>query len=278
MSLIGYLTLYGDLERARARYPELFGTYLSDDVSVARMELVLTDSASVTTAMHLVRELRRSAAEGLSGLEGATVLLGGFAAAQVDEEANLRAGFPGMVALILGASGLMLLVAFRSVLMPIKAIALNLLSLAGAFGMLVLVFQLGVGSRVFGLTEPTEALFIHVLVMVFAMSFGMSLDYEVFLIARIKEAVDAGLDDSTATVDALTTTAGVITSAAAIMVVVFGAFVFSRIPMAQLLAFGLAMAVLIDATIVRLVIVPAFMRIAGRWNWWPGAGNVKREE
>jgi RND superfamily putative drug exporter len=155
--------------------------------------------------------------------------------------------------------------------MPIKAIVLNLLSLAGAFGVLVLVFQLGVGGRVFGLEAPAEALFIHVLVMVFAMSFGLSLDYEVFLIARIKEAFDAGRDDDTATVEALSTTAGVITSAAAIMVMVFGAFAFSRIPMAQLLAFGLAMAVLIDATIVRLVIVPAFMRIAGRWNWWPGA-------
>jgi len=277
MSLIGYLGLYGDLDRARARYPELFGTYLSTDASVARIEVILADSSSVMTATHLVRELRADARRGLPGLEGTSVLVGGFPAAQVDEEANLRAGFPGMVAMILGASGLMLLIAFRSLLMPIKAIALNLLSLAGAFGVLVLVFQFGVGGRLFGLAAPAEALFIHVLVMVFAMSFGMSLDYEVFLIARIKEAFDAGRDDATATVEALSTTAGVITSAAAIMVVVFGAFSFSRIPMAQLLAFGLAMAVLIDATIVRLVIVPAFMRIAGRWNWWPGARRVKRE-
>jgi RND superfamily putative drug exporter len=107
-------------------------------------------------------------------------------------------------------------------------------------------------------------------VMVFAISFGMSMDYEVFLIARIREAVVKSGDDTTATVAGLSATAGVITNAAAIMVVVFGAFAFSRITMARLLGFGLAAAILIDATIVRLVIVPAFMRIAGKWNWWPG--------
>jgi RND superfamily putative drug exporter len=107
--------------------------------------------------------------------------------------------------------------------------------------------------------------------MVFAISFGLSMDYEVFLISRIKERVEAGRDDATATVEGLTATAGVITNAAAIMVVVFGSFAFSEILMARLLGFGLAAAILIDATVVRLVIVPAFMRIAGRWNWWPGS-------
>jgi RND superfamily putative drug exporter len=276
MSLLGYASLYGDLDGARRRHPELFGAYLSHDASVARVQVVLHDTVSLGAGMRLVRDLRSAHAVDGSQLRGATVLVGGFAAAQVDDETALRDAFPLMVALILGTTGIVLFAMLRSVLMPLKAIVLNALSVAGAFGSLVLVFQLGVGRSLVGLDEPLEALFIHVLVMIFAISFGMSMDYEVFLIARIREAVARSGNDTTATVAGLSATAGVITNAAAIMVVVFGAFAFSRIMMARLLGFGLAAAILIDATVVRLVIVPAFMRIAGKWNWWPGLKRVQR--
>ena len=238
---------------------------------------MLRDSVSLSTGMELVRHVRSGAESTGRELGDATVLVGGFAAAQVDEEAVLRSAFPGMVALILGATGLMLFVTLRSLMMPIKAILLNALSVAGGFGLLVLVFQLGVGGAIVGLDAPLDALFVHVLVMVFAISFGMSMDYEIFLIARIREAFRQTGDDEKATVDGLSATAGVITNAAAIMVVVFGAFAFSKLTMARLLGFGLAVTIFIDATVVRLVIVPAFMRIAGRWNWWPGMRDVKRE-
>ncbi len=277
MSMLGYAALYGDMDGARERYPELFGTYLSDDGAVGRLQVVLQDSVSLSTGMRLVRDVRSITESEGHGLGDAAVLVGGFAAAQVDEEAALRSAFPVMVALILGATGLMLAVTLRSLLMPIKAILLNALSVAGGFGLLVLVFQLGIGGTLVGLDAPLDALFVHVLVMVFAISFGMSMDYEIFLIARIREAFKRTGDDARATVDGLSATAGVITNAAAIMVVVFGAFAFSRITMARLLGFGLAVTILIDATVVRLVIVPAFMRIAGRWNWWPGMRDVKRE-
>jgi RND superfamily putative drug exporter len=271
MSLLAYVALYGDLEAARERQPDIFGTFVSDDGAIGRFQIVLRDTTSLATGMELVRELRRATDAGIGGQADLDVLVGGFAAAQVDEESALKGAFPSMVLLILGATGIMLFVTLRSVLMPIKAILLNALSVASAFGLLVLVFQMGVGHTLVGMSAPTDALFIHVLVMVFAISFGLSMDYEVFLISRIKERVEAGRDDATATVEGLTATAGVITNAAAIMVVVFGSFAFSEILMARLLGFGLAAAILIDATVVRLVIVPAFMRIAGRWNWWPGS-------
>jgi len=110
--------------------------------------------------------------------------------------------------------------------------------------------------------------------VVFAVVFGLSMDYEVFLLSRIKESfVRTGRNDQ-ATMEGLTATASVITSAAAIMVIVFGTFAFSRVLAAQMLGFGLAVAVLLDATLIRMVIVPAFMHVAGRWNWWPGIRSV----
>jgi len=111
---------------------------------------------------------------------------------------------------------------------------------------------------------------------VFAVVFGLSMDYEVFLLSRIKEAFDRTGKNDQATMEGLTATASVITSAAAIMLIVFGTFAFSRVLAAQMLGFGLAVAVLLDATLIRMVLVPAFMHIAGSWNWWPGGRKVRR--
>jgi hypothetical protein len=113
-------------------------------------------------------------------------------------------------------------------------------------------------------------------VLVFAVVFGLSMDYEVFLLSRIKEAFDRTGRNDQATMEGLTATASVITSAAAIMIIVFGTFAFSRVLAVQLLGFGLAVAVLLDATLIRMVLVPAFMHIAGAWNWWPGGRRIRK--
>jgi len=140
--------------------------------------------------------------------------------------------------------------------------------------MIVLVFQYGVGARALGIGGATEAIFVVVPVLVFAVVFGLSMDYEVFLLSRIKEAFDRTGRNTEATMEGVSATASVITSAALIMIVVFGAFAFARVLIVQFLGFGLALAVLLDATLIRMVLVPAFMHLAGRWNWWPGARGV----
>ena len=270
VSTLEYAMMYGNLETARERYPELMEAYVSNDGRTALTDLFLVDTASVATGMDVVRDVRALVAEGVSGLDGVSVMVGGFAAAGADEEAALKGAFPRMVALILLVTAVMLAIAFRSVLVPLKAVVMNLLSVAGAFGLIVLVFQWGHGASVFGLDAGTEAIHIVVPVLAFAIVFGLSMDYEVFLLSRIREAFDRSGDNEAATTEGLGATASFITSAAAIMVIVFGAFAFSRVQVAQMLGFALATAVLLDATIIRLVLVPAFMHIAGRWNWWPG--------
>jgi RND superfamily putative drug exporter len=161
---------------------------------------------------------------------------------------------------------------------PLKAVVMNSLSVLATFGLIVLVFQEGVGSALFRITEPTAAIFVVAPVLVFAVVFGLSMDYEVFLLSRIKEAFDRTGRNTEATAEGLGATATVITSAALIMITVFGAFAFARVLVMQFLGFGLAVAVLLDATVIRMVLVPAFMHLAGRWNWWPGGRADRRTD
>jgi len=134
----------------------------------------------------------------------------------------------------------------------------------------VLVFQEGHGGRLFGVAEPLGAAFSSLPVIVFSIVFGLSMDYEVFLMNRVRETRLAGAGDREAIVEALGTTGHVITSAAAIMLVVFAAFTLGDFLITKMLGFALAVAVLLDATVVRMVIGPALLQLAGRWNWWPG--------
>jgi RND superfamily putative drug exporter len=276
MSLLEYALLYGDLPAARRQYPEIFRTWVAPDGATGRLQVVLDDTATVETGMRAVRQIRRLATRRWDGLDRATMLVGGFAAAQVDEERELLAALPWIGSLMLGATALMLLVAFRSVLVPVKAVAMNICAVAASLGVVTLVLQRGVGAGLLGLTEPTGTTFVYVPVLVFVIAFGLGMDYEVFLLSRIKEVFDRTRDNDAATTEGLQATAGVITSAAAIMVIVFAAFAFARVLLAQAVGLGLAAAVLVDATLVRLVIVPAFMHLAGRWNWWPGVPHVSR--
>ncbi len=275
--ILEYSLLYSEPDTVRARYPDFLDAYLSRDGRATLVDVILRDTTSLTTAMDVVRDIRVLVADSaIRQLRGATVHVGGYVAGAVDFQELLLHRFPLIIALILGVTAVMLGIVFRSVLVPIKAVILNSLSVAATFGLIVLVFQYGIGGRVFGIDGPTSAIYVMVPVLVFAVVFGLSMDYEVFLLARIKEAYDRTGQNTLATREGLSATASVITSAALIMIAVFGIFAFARILIVQFIGFGLAVAVLLDATIIRMVLVPSIMQIAGGWNWWPG--NSKRLE
>jgi RND superfamily putative drug exporter len=269
-SILAYSLLYADLDSARIQYPAL-DAYLSPDTRLTLLDIIPADTTSLTSSMQVVRDTRTLVARGgIRQLRGARLLVGGYAAGAVDFQDDLLDRFPAIIAMVLGVTALMLAIAFRSVLVPLKAILMNSLSVIATFGLIVLVFQEGFGGQLFGIMQPTGAIFVVIPVLVFAVVFGLSMDYEVFLLSRIKEAYDRSGRNTEATAEGLGATATVITSAALIMITVFGAFAFARVLVMQFLGFGLAVAVLLDATLIRMVLVPAFMRLAGKWNWWPG--------
>jgi RND superfamily putative drug exporter len=268
--LYQYAALYGDTARARRRMPAVFQTYLSRDGSATIYDVLLADSVTPNGALAVARRIRGIEARGLPGLAYAELLSGGFAPSSLDFRDELMHRFPALVAIVLGITGIMLGAVFRSVLVPVKAVIMNCFSVAAAFGLTVVVFQWGFGARLIGISGPTEAIFILGPVLVFAIVFGLSMDYEVFLLARIKEEFDASHDNDAATIAGLAATGGTITNAAMIMILVFGAFAFARVIAVQMVGFGLAVAVLLDATVIRIVMVPAVMHLAGRFNWWPG--------
>ncbi len=159
------------------------------------------------------------------------------------------------------------MVAFRSIVIPLKAILMNLLSVGATYGLLVLVFQKGVGAELLGF-QQVEAIQTGLPLFMFAVLFGLSMDYHVFLLSRIRERFMETGDNSEAVAYGLRSTGRLITGAALIMVAVFGGFALGDLVAMQQVGFGLAVAVLIDATIVRSVLVPASMRLLGRWNWY----------
>lgn len=269
--ILEYSLLYSEPDTVRARYPDFLDAYLARDGRTTLLDVILSDTTTLTTAMDVVEEIRGIVAGGsIKQMKGTTVQVGGYVAGALDFQTLLLARFPLIVALILGVTALMLAIVFKSVLVPIKAVIMNSLSVAATFGLIVLVFQEGIGGSLFGIDGPTSAIYVLVPVIVFAVVFGLSMDYEVFLLARIKEAFDRTGQNTLATREGLSATASVITSAALIMIAVFGAFAFARILLMQFVGFGLAVAVLLDATIIRMVLVPSLMQIAGAWNWWPG--------
>ena len=183
---------------------------------------------------------------------------------------RIASRLPIFIAAIVAMSFLLLMIVFRSILVPLKAALMNLLSIAAAYGVLVAVFQWGWGNELIGLhnTMPINP---FLPLIMFAILFGLSMDYEVFLLSRVREEYLATGDNHAAVVRGLSSTARVITSAALIMISVFGAFVLTDDPNGKLFGVGLAVAVLIDATLIRMVLVPATMSLVGRANWWlPG--------
>jgi putative drug exporter of the RND superfamily len=198
------------------------------------------------------------------------MLAGGIPALNADYETIISKRFKTVTALVMIGTLLALLCGFRAIFAAVKAILLNIVSVAASFGALVLVFQDGHGSGLFGVPGGTGSVFPLVPIVAFAIVFGLSMDYEVFLVARVLEARRSGMGELEAIPEGMAKTAGLITSAAAIMIVVFAAFTFGDFLVVKMIGFTLAIAVLIDATLVRMVIGPALLRIAGDWNWWPG--------
>ncbi len=252
-------------------------TFLSRDGRAALVEILPTTSVSLNDQVSWVRELRKTGAEALTGVPGATLRVGGIPALTADYQTIVRERFVSVIALVVGGTLAALLGGFRSLFAAVKAIALNLLSVAASFGALVLVFQDGHGISLFGVHEGTGSIFPIVPIVAFAIVFGLSMDYEVFLVARVLEARRSGLSEADAIPEGLAKTAGLITSAAAIMIVVFAAFTFGNFLVVKMLGFTLAVAVFIDATLVRIVIGPALLRVAGDWNWWPGGLATRNE-
>jgi RND superfamily putative drug exporter len=244
-------------------------SFLRSDGRATLIELLPTATLSPNEQIRWVREVRSSDIAAITGMPGAVVRVGGIAALDADYDSVVKARLPGVVLGVVLGSLLALLVGLRSLFAAVKAILLNLLSVGASFGALVVVFQEGHGSKIFGLDGPTGTVYPIVPILSFAIVFGLSMDYEVFLVARVLEERRGGLCERSAVIEGLARTAGLITSAAAIMIAVFAAFTVGGFLVVQMLGFTLAVAVFIDATVVRMVVGPALLKLAGDWNWWP---------
>jgi uncharacterized membrane protein YdfJ with MMPL/SSD domain len=218
-------------------------------------------------AMAAVRDLRGQLVPAAFAGEDGNVVVGGATAENVDFIDVMDRWLPLVLCFVLGLSLLLLTVAFRSVVIAGTAIVLNLLSVGAAYGLMVLVFQEGVGADLFGF-QQVDTIEAWVPLFLFAVLFGLSMDYQVFLLSRIRERYTQTGDTTAAVVGAVGSTARIITGAALIIVAVFLGFAAGELVMFQQMGFGVAVALLIDATIVRSVLVPAAMTLLGRWNWY----------
>jgi RND superfamily putative drug exporter len=232
----------------------------------AVMQVFPTTSPQDRHTIGLIHSLRQDVLPQATSGTGVVSHVGGITAAFEDVSAFLQDRLPIFIGVVLLLSFLLLLVVFRSLLVPLKAVVMNLLSIGAAYGLLVAVFQKGIGADLINVKEgPIES---FVPMMLFAILFGLSMDYEVFLLSRVKEEYDRTHDNGAAVADGLSATARVITAAALIMVTVFGSFVFGDERVIKEFGFGLAVAIFVDATIVRMLLVPATMELLGDANWW----------
>ena len=239
--------------------------FVSDDRSSLLFLLIPSDNSTLDDLRALSKRI-----PGWLDAEDLSVEVGGQAQYYNDFEIAVSASYPLTIGLVLVMSAMALLLVFRAPLASAKAIVLNLLSVAAGYGVVVLVFQLGHGSELFGVLAPTTVVPIFVPLLIFCIVFGLSMDYEIFLLSRIRAIFDQTGDNARSIREGLADTGSVITSAALIMVAVFGAFAFARDVIVQMIGLGLAVAVFVDATLIRSVLGPALMQVAGRWNWWPG--------
>ncbi len=244
-------------------------SFLRSDGQATLIELLPTATLSPNEQIQWVRDVRSSDVATITGVPGAVLRVGGVPALEADYDSVVKERLPKVVLGVILGSLLALLIGLRSLFAAVKALLLNLLSVGAAFGALVVVFQEGHGSKLFGLHGATGFVYPIVPILSFAIVFGLSMDYEVFLVARVLEERRRGLSERSAVIEGLARTAGLITSAAAIMIAVFTAFTVGSFLVVQMLGFTLAVAVLIDATVVRMVVGPALLQLAGDWNWWP---------
>jgi RND superfamily putative drug exporter len=240
----------------------------NDERTAAVLGVVPTSAPQDDATTDLVHRLRDDVIpEALADAPGAEVHVGGLTAMFIDLSDQISDRLVWFIGAVILLSVLLLTVAFRSVAVPLKAAMMNLLSIGAAYGVIVAVFQWGWLKGLIGLHE-TVPIVSYVPLMLFAILFGLSMDYEVFVLSRVREEYLRRRDNAAAVVEGIAGSARVITSAALIMISVFAAFVLGEDPIIKMFGLGLATAVLIDATIVRIVLVPVTMRLLGDWNWW----------
>jgi RND superfamily putative drug exporter len=231
------------------------------------LSVPIAGSSTSALAIAKVRELRDNYIPRAFAGSSAKVYVSGATAFNVDYINTVNAYFPWVITMVLALSFILLLVAFRSVVVPATAIAMNLLSVGAAYGLLTLVFQHGVGASIFGF-QRVAAIEQWVPLFLFSVLFGLSMDYQVFLLSRVKEEYDRTGDNEGAISKGIGVTAGIITGAALIMVAVFAGFASGKLVMFEQMGFGLGVAILLDATLVRMVLVPSAMSLFGRRNWY----------
>jgi RND superfamily putative drug exporter len=233
---------------------------------VVVLSLPITGDANSPQAASAVRHLRQQARHDLAGT-GATVLVGGHTAEQVDYYDAVTRPTPYVLTFVLGLSLILLTVAFRSVVVALVSIGLNLLSVGAAYGLVTLVFLKGHGAGVLGF-QQVAVVDAWVPLFLFSVLFGLSMDYQVFLMSRIKERYDTGVSTREAVASGVASTARIITGAALIIVVVFIGFAFGKLVMFQQMGFGVAVALLIDATVIRSVVLPSALALLGERTWY----------
>ena len=265
LTLAQYTLLYGDPNGPRDRYVQtaLAATTRGD---LTAFTLYTPYGPNRDEGKALVTALRTPGGE-LAPPAGMTVLVGGGAADVADVVDRVRADFPRTALFIIVSTYLVLFVLLRSVVLPAKALVMNTLSIVASFGALVWIFQDGnlssvLGFQPLGFVETTQP------VILFCVLFGLSMDYEVFLLSRMKEVWDRTGDNIEAVAGGMERSGRIVTSAALIVVVVAGSFAFADIVLIKALGIGMAIAVALDATVIRALLVPATMRLLGRWNWW----------
>jgi uncharacterized membrane protein YdfJ with MMPL/SSD domain len=249
---------------------EIFGepaTETSPDGGLVAMTVPIAGDAVSTEAVAAVRELRSEVIPAVFSGSGAQAYVGGSTAEDIDYYDVMDAWLPIVFLFVLGLSFILLTIAFRSIVVPATAIAMNLLSVGAAYGLLVLVFVEGVGNELFGF-QQVDTVEAWVPLFLFAVLFGLSMDYQVFLLSRIRERYTQTGNNDDAISFGVGSTARLITGAALIIIAVFAGFARGDLVMFQQMGFGIAVALFIDATIIRSVVVPATMKLLGRWNWY----------
>ncbi|MEU6297355.1 MMPL family transporter [Streptomyces erythrochromogenes] len=242
-------------------------THIDRATGIATLVVFPTTSPQDKATADTIARLRTDVLPAAIGHGPARAHIGGAAASLSDVGQRTSQRLPALVATVLAMSFLLLMLVFRSILVPLKAVLLNLLSIGAAYGVMVAVFQWGWGGALIGL-EATVPIVSFIPMFLFAILFGLSMDYEVFLLSRVREEYLRTGDNGTAIVEGVSRTARIITSAALIMVAVFLSFAVAEDPSTKMFGLGLATAIFIDATVVRMVLVPATMTLLGRTNWW----------
>jgi RND superfamily putative drug exporter len=226
-----------------------------------------TTSPWERTTEDLVKQLRDTTLPAATQGKGMQADVGGRTAGFIDLAERINSKLPLVIGVVVGLAFLLLMLAFRSIAIPLKAALMNLISIGAAFGVVTFIFQEGHGAKLLGLPGPVPIVS-FVPLMMFAILFGLSMDYEVFLMSHMQEHFRMSHDNHEAVVDGLAATARVITSAALIMVCVFGSFILNGDPTVKQFGVGLSVAIAVDATVVRCLLVPAVMAMMGDANWW----------